>query len=82
MQGRGPAYGRNKEFGKCVSEKAKAKEHKADAEDQQDATDFKNAAKECDDLRDNHAADFTAQYGTEKKNAFGKCVSQKAREDS
>src|SRR3954454_21731679 len=33
-------------FGKCVSKMAKAKEHEADAEDQQEATEFKNAAKE------------------------------------
>jgi ribosomal protein S20 len=68
-----------REFGKCVSEKAKAKEHEADAQDQQDATEFKNAAKECDSMRDTDAAAFAAQYGT-AKNAFGKCVSQKARE--
>jgi hypothetical protein len=68
-----------REFGKCVSEKAKAKEHEADAEDQQDATEFKNAAKECDSMRDSDAAAFATQYGT-AKNAFGKCVSQKARE--
>jgi len=66
-----------REYGKCVSETARAKQHKADAEDQQDATDFKNAAKECDDLRDNHPDEF-AQYGT-AKNAFGKCVSARAR---
>jgi hypothetical protein len=71
-----------REFGKCVSEKAKAKEHEADAQDQQDATEFKNAAKECDAERDADAAAFADQYGTNanKKNAFGKCVSQKARE--
>ena len=67
-------------FGKCVSQKAKAKEKAADAEDQQEATEFKNAAKECDDMRDNQADTFAAQYGT-AKNAFGKCVSQKAKEN-
>ena len=70
-------------YGKCVSEKAKAKLHKSDAEDQQDATDFKNAAKACDDERGDTAesrAAFAAKYGTNanKKNAFGKCVSQKS----
>ena len=35
-------------FGKCVSKKAKAKEHAADEQDAEDATEFKNAAKECD----------------------------------
>lgn len=66
-------------FGKCVSKKAKAKQQAADAEDQQEATNFKNAAKECDSMRDNDAATFAQQYGT-AKNAFGKCVSEKARE--
>src|SRR5215207_3183464 len=33
-------------FGKCVSKKAKAKEAAADAQDQEEATEFKNAAKE------------------------------------
>jgi hypothetical protein len=66
-------------FGKCVSEKAKAKKHAADEQAAEDAADFKNAAKECDDLRDNNSAEFTATYG-DRPNAFGKCVSTKARE--
>ena len=42
------ANGVNKNaFGKCVSQIAKAKENKADAKDRQDATEFKNAAREC-----------------------------------
>jgi len=72
-------------FGKCVSQTAKAKEKEADAEDQEEATEFKNAAKECDAERDADAATFATTYGTENanyKNAFGKCVSQKAREES
>ena len=68
-----------REYGKCVSTTAKAKEHAADEEDAEDATEWKNAAKECDDLRDNHSAEFTATYG-DRPNAFGKCVSTKARE--
>jgi hypothetical protein len=76
------AYGdRPNAYGKCVSSKAKEKEAAADEQDQQDATAWKNAAKECDDLRDNHAADFTAAYG-ERPNAFGKCVSSKAKENN
>ena len=72
-------------FGKCVSEKAKAKEKAADAEDQQEATEFKNAAKTCDDERgdtDTSRDAFKLQYGTNANgsNAFGKCVSQKAKE--
>jgi hypothetical protein len=71
-------------FGKCVSQKAKAKEDAADAEDQQEATEFKNAAKECAAERSDDEAAFAEKYGTNanNKNAFGKCVSQKAREDS
>jgi hypothetical protein len=73
-------------FGKCVSTAAKAKEHEADLEDKQEATDFKNAAKACDDERgdtDESRLAFAEKYGTNanKKNAFGKCVSQKAREN-
>jgi hypothetical protein len=73
-------------FGKCVSTAAKAKEHEADVEDQQEATEFKNAAKDCDDERgdtDESRLAFAEKYGTNanNKNAFGKCVSQKAREN-
>jgi hypothetical protein len=71
-------YGTNKNgknaFGKCVSKKAKAA-----AQEQQQAT--INAARAC---RAEQKADPTAfknKYGTNanKSNAFGKCVSQKAR---
>jgi hypothetical protein len=73
-------------YGKCVSDTAKAKEHEADAEDQQDATDFKNAAKECDDERGDTTESreaFKQLWGTNanKSNAFGKCVSKTAREN-
>jgi hypothetical protein len=73
---------RGRAFGKCVSEKAKQKEAEADAEDKQDAAAFKNAAKECAAERDADAAAFRETYGTNanKRNAFGKCVSKKARE--
>ena len=83
-------YGTNENdhnaFGKCVSQKAKAKEQAADEADQQQATEFKNAAKECDAERgdtDESREAFRQKYGTNanKKNAFGKCVSQKAREN-
>ena len=79
--GTGPK-GRNA-LGKCVSQKAKAKEAAADEQDQEDAAEFKNAAKECASERDADAAAFAEEYGTEgsnRKNAFGKCVSQKVRE--
>jgi hypothetical protein len=73
-------------FGKCVSQKAKAKEHEADEQDQEDATTFRNAAHECADERGDTDATrqaFRTQYGTEGsnyRNAFGKCVSQKVHE--
>ena len=79
-------YGTNKNgknaFGKCVSQKAKAKEAAADEQDQEDAAEQKNAAKECATERSADADAFREKYGTNanKKNAFGKCVSQKARE--
>jgi hypothetical protein len=70
-------------FGKCVSEKAKAKERAADEQDAEEAAEFKNAAKECDAERTADAAGFADQYGTNEndRNAFGKCVSSKASED-
>ncbi|HEX6584587.1 MAG TPA: hypothetical protein VF056_13370 [Thermoleophilaceae bacterium] len=82
------AYGdRRNAYGKCVSSKAKEKEAAADEQDQQDATEFKNAAKECDAERgdtDESRAAFAELYGTnaDKSNAFGKCVSKKAKENN
>lgn len=70
-------------FGKCVSTKAKAKEHAADVKDQQEATEWKNAAKECDAARgdtDESRAAFATTWGTDE-NAFGKCVSQTAEDN-
>ena len=45
------------------------------------ATDLKNAAKTCKAERAADLAAFTKKYGTNKngKNAYGKCVSRKAR---
>jgi ABC-type transporter MlaC component len=71
-------------FGKCVSQKARAMEAEADEQDQEEAVAFKNAAKECAAERETLGEDaFREQYGTNanKRNAFGKCVSQHARED-
>ncbi len=73
-------------FGKCVSQKAKAQRAEEDAEDAEDAAARKNAAEECDaergDTQESRKA-FEEKYGTNanKSNAFGKCVSQKAKED-
>ena len=70
-------------FGKCVSQKAKAKEQAADEQDAEEATEFKNAAKECDAERTADAGAFAEKYGTNEnnRNAFGKCVSSKASDD-
>jgi Ni/Co efflux regulator RcnB len=62
-------------FGKCVSQKAKAKAAQAEEE--------ANAAQQCDAERGDTAESekaFADKYGTNgnKKNAFGKCVSAKA----
>ena len=69
-------------FGKCVSQKAKANRAEQDAADEEEATERTNAAKECDaergDTQETRKA-FEEKYGTNhnKRNAFGKCVSQK-----
>jgi hypothetical protein len=62
-------------FGKCVSAKANGS-----AEEQQEAT--LNAAKECKALRAANPEAFKTDWGTNanKKNAFGKCVSSKAKD--
>jgi hypothetical protein len=85
--GRGPeAQWRN--LGQCVSQKRR--ENKAEA-DQKD-TNQVNAARDCRDEQEQDEATFRAAhngesfaefYGTDNannRNAFGKCVSQKARE--
>jgi hypothetical protein len=71
-------------FGKCVSQTAKAKQKEQDQEDAAEAADTKNAAQACDDERSADSQAFADKYGTNhnKKNAFGKCVSQKSHEDS
>jgi hypothetical protein len=80
-------YGTNKNgknaFGKCVSGKAKENKAEMDAEDAQDAQEFKNAAKACAAEREEMGTEaFAEEYGTNEngKNAFGKCVSRKVRE--
>jgi len=72
-----------REFGKCVSTTAKAKQHAADEQDAEDAADFKNAAKECDSERTANPTAFAEHYGTNDndRNAFGKCVSSKSSDE-
>ena len=79
----GTNHNKKNAFGKCVSQKAKAKEKKQDKKDAAEAETEKNAAQECDTERSADEKAFDDKYGTNhnKKNAFGKCVSQKAHED-
>jgi len=66
---------RRNAFGKCVSQRSRSEERqREEAED--------NAAKQCKSERELDAEAFAAKYGTNanKRNAFGKCVSQQARE--
>ena len=68
-------------LGKCVSTTAKEKEHEADAQDQEQATELKNAAKECAAERSDGESAFNAKWGENDgdQNAFGKCVSRTVR---
>jgi hypothetical protein len=72
--------GKNKKnaLGKCVSQKSKAKTKQAE---QSQVTAEENAAKQCKAERKADPAAFATKYGTNKNksNAFGKCVSQKAK---
>ncbi len=76
----GTTYGTGKHgknaFGKCVSTKVKAQQ---DA----DVAEFKNAAKECKAERQADPDTFKSTYGSGKngRNALGKCVSTKVKED-
>ena len=72
--------GKNKKnaYGRCVSQKAKAKTKQAE---QSQVQAEENAAKQCKAERKADPAAFQTKYGTNKNksNAFGKCVSQKAK---
>jgi hypothetical protein len=71
-------------FGKCVSKKAKAKRAEQDAEDAEQVQEIENAAQECKAERAADRKAFEEEYGTNanNRNAFGKCVSQKADDGS
>jgi ABC-type microcin C transport system permease subunit YejB len=80
-------YGKNKNaknaFGKCVSQHAKQNKAEADAQDKKEQKAQLNAAQQCRQERGTTEASikaFNEKYGTNrnKRNAFGKCVSQKA----
>jgi hypothetical protein len=70
---------KGREFGKCVSTKAKAKKDAADEEDAEQQRDRVNAAKTCKAAKKDDPDAFAEKYGS-KRNAFGKCVSRTAKE--
>jgi len=73
--------GRNA-HGKCVSGNAKELEAAADAEDRELIAERKSAAKTCAaERKEIGETAFAQKYGTNKnkRNAFGKCVSQTAK---
>jgi len=76
----GTSRGDKNAFGKCVSATAKADAQQA-VDDQNDAT--VAAAKDCKAERKADPDAFAQKYGTNenKRNAFGKCVSQHVQED-
>jgi hypothetical protein len=78
----GTNHNKSNAFGKCVSQKAKAKEKKQDQADAKEAEAQTNAAKTCDAERSADRQAFEETWGTNhnKKNAFGKCVSKTAQE--
>ena len=74
-------------FGKCVSTKAREQKQAEDQDDAQEVQAFKNAAKECAAERSDpgfpaahDGKSFEDFYGSNhnKRNAFGKCVSSKS----
>jgi hypothetical protein len=73
-------------FGKCLKQQAKAERVEEDADDAEEAEERVNGAQACDAERGDTPASekaFEEKYGTNanKRNAFGKCVSQKAEGD-
>ena len=70
---------KGREYGKCVSTKAKAKKAAADKEDKAEKKDRINAAQTCKAAKKDDADKFATDFGA-KKNAFGKCVSKTAKE--
>jgi hypothetical protein len=85
-------YGTNRSgknaYGKCVSQNARENEQEQDEENAEEDENQVNAAKQCKAEKgdENFAASHEGQsfaefYGTNanNKNAFGKCVSQKAK---
>jgi hypothetical protein len=68
----------NNAFGKCVSQKSRARTQSVESQQVQAE---ENAANTCKSERKQDPSAFKAKYGTNKNksNAFGKCVSQHAK---
>ncbi len=69
-------------FGKCVSQKAAEAKQAADRADAEQAKEREQAAMQCAAERSSDPGAFAAEHGTNanKRNAFGKCVSEKAKD--
>jgi hypothetical protein len=78
-------HGKGHAYGRCLAKKQKAFERKADSEDRREIQSEHNAARKCAEERDQKGKDaFGQEHGTNKnkRNAFGKCVSQKAKQQN
>jgi hypothetical protein len=69
-------------FGKCVSQHAQQQEQEQTAQDNQEDQNQVSAAKQCKQEQQADSQAFADKYGKNgnKRNAFGKCVSQKAHQ--
>jgi hypothetical protein len=75
-------HGKGHAYGRCLAKKQKAFERKADREDRREMESEHNAARKCAEERDANGKEaFGQEHGTNKnkRNAFGKCVSNLAR---
>ena len=75
-------HGKGHAYGRCLAKKQRAFERKADSEDRREFQSEHNAARKCAEERDQKGTDaFGQEHGTNKnkRNAFGKCVSNLAR---
>jgi hypothetical protein len=71
-------------FGACVSQQARRQQEQADEADQEQIEARQNAARQCRTERgttEQSREAFAERYGTNEndRNAFGRCVSQRAR---
>lgn len=74
---------RRNALGRCVSQKMQVTAAKQDRADREEIEAEHNAAAACRAERSQDPQAFAEKYGTNrnKRNAFGKCVSQRARAD-